>query len=557
MEAASALFADWLNSPPPPLLLLLLGPLIIPLVIFELVLCRLRPTKTKRPPPSRIDWPSAVDLAAQIRCGARSSRRLTEDCIARLECCEGVNAVTASCFEAALKTADAADAAIVSDSVPDDHRGLLWGVPVVIKECFEMPGLPFTAGIVGRRGRVGVETCPAIARLSGQPILATTNVSEACMFHESCNAIYGRTRNPHDPARTPGGSSGGCGALVAAGCSPLAVTSDVGGSTRIPALYCGNFGHKPTGGTVPNTRTLPVVYPTSLVSRYCQLGPTARHAVDLWPLLCKLAGPDGTDSMVRQDAQTRLLCANPHSVEVCKLKVIVLEELFMPWPLSSRLHPAMRRAQAVTAAALEGMGIQVERWGRCEMRARLPEMTFGFSIWAAMLGGAQPVPFRTLISDGRAPGDDLSFCGVLLEALRCLLCGGETVRHTLPAVALALIEDVESLFPSARVAMAKKGAVLRARLDKLLGDGTTVLLLPSLPTPAPRHHENLLRFPDVAQTAIFNVMQLPATAIPLGSEGGLPLGCQAVAGFGRDELSIALAIALERAGVARSVDACP
>ena len=157
------LVADWLASPPPPLLLLLLGPLVVPLVIFELAFFLLRSpskgqaygsgsgtatAKSRHVQTFIVDWPSAMELAAQIRRGELSSRKLTEDCIKKIEC-ERANAVTAVCFEAALKEADAADAAVASGSVPADHR-LLWGVPIVIKECFEMPGLPFTAGIGSR-----------------------------------------------------------------------------------------------------------------------------------------------------------------------------------------------------------------------------------------------------------------------------------------------------------------------------------------------------------------------------------------------------------------------
>ena len=179
-----------------------------------------------------------------------------------------------------------------------------------------MPALPFTAGIGSRRGCTGKALNPALARLHGHPLLATTNVSEACMFHETANVVYGRTRNPHDVTRSPGGSSGGCAAAVAHCAAPLAVTSDVGGSTRIPALYCGLFGHKPSGGTVPNTRTLPHVGADSLVSRYCQLGPTTRHAIDLWPLLCKMGGPDGADRATRLECKEALLASNPEAVDV-------------------------------------------------------------------------------------------------------------------------------------------------------------------------------------------------------------------------------------------------
>lgn len=575
------LVLDFIHSPPPLILLLLIGPLVLPIMLAELLFASrsallrkkvLRTTaqeaagRSSSPTASNLLRCSATELSHQIRTGKTTSRRLTEAAIAKVQLMEreGVCAVAAARFEEALREADAADAAVAGGTVPADWRGLLWGVPIFVKECFEMPALPYTAGIGSRRGRVGDVLNPAIARLHGQPIVATTNVSEACMFHESANVIYGRTRNPHDLTRSPGGSSGGCAALVAAGAAPLAVTSDVGGSTRIPALYTGLFGHKPTGGTVPNTRTLPHVAPTSLVGRYCQLGPTTRHAVDLHPLLCKLAGPDGADRMVRPEAKARLLATDPLGVDVRGLRVLVLTDPFLPWPMRSRLHPDLRDALSRAADALEGLGCAVTRLDGAAMRTALPEVPHAFSIWAAMLGAAQPVPFRQLISDGRRPDDALTVFGALREAAVCLLRGGASSRHTLPAIALALIEDLDAAFPTMRKAMIARGEALRARFDALLADGRTVLLVPSLLTPAPRHHENLLRFPDAAQTGLFNVMQLPATAVPIcaaaanGAQGGrsrrtdLPLGCQCVAGSGGDHLTLAVAIALERAGVARA-----
>lgn len=561
------LVVDFVRSPPPPVLLFLLGPLILPLVIFELVFAsRWAVRKAQQAAQRRCDpllQLSATELASRICSGKLTSRQLTELAIARLRQGEEelrLNAVAAARFDAALREADAADAAVASGSVPTDWRGALWGVPLVVKECFEMPALPFTAGIGSRRGCTGKALNPALARLHGHPLLATTNVSEACMFHETANVVYGRTRNPHDVTRSPGGSSGGCAAAVAHCAAPLAVTSDVGGSTRIPALYCGLFGHKPTGGTVPNSHTLPHVPPDSLVGRFCQLGPTSRHAIDLHPLLCKLAGPDGCDRMVRPDAKQRLLSigGDPLSVGVRSLRVLVLSEPFLPWALRSRLHPDLRRAQAEAAKALEGLGCEVQHLDGEAMRRLLPEVPHAFSIWAAMLGSAQAVPFRRLISDGRP--SELSVIGALREAVTSLVCGGASSRHTLPAIGLALVEELDALFPSVRQLMLRRGDALRARFDALLSDGRTVLLVPSLLTPAPRHHENLLRFPDAAQTGLFNVMQLPATAVPLppprgaqaGRRASLPLGCQLVSGFGSDHLTLAVAIALERAGVARS-----
>jgi fatty acid amide hydrolase 2 len=296
---------------------------------------------------------------------------------------------------------------------------------------------------------------------------------------------------------------------------------------------------------------MPRIGPNSLVSRFCQLGPTARHASDLWPLLSTLSGADGVDHVTRPEARANVDAADPIRVDVSGLKVYVFDEPFLPWPLRSRLHPEQRAAQRRAAAALADLGCSVVPIGR----DALPESSLAFSIWAAMLGSAQEVPFAEIISEG-AP-TTLGLFASIKEALLCVLQGGSTHRHTLPALGLAIVERLEENLPSMRAAMKEKGAKLRARLDRLLGDGRSVMLCPSLLTPAPRHHENMLRFADTCQTGLFNVMQLPATAVPMGRTergGGLPVGFQVVAGAAQDHVSIAVAMALEKAGVAKVVD---
>src|SRR5207237_4871758 len=131
-------------------------------------------------------------------------------------------------------------------------------------------------------------------RAAGAIPLGVTNLSELCMWMESNNRVYGRTGNAYDPRRTAGGSSGGEGAIVGAAGAPFGLGSDIGGSIRMPAFFNGVFGHKPTGGLVPNSGQFPMAHGPAL--RYLTTGPIARHAEDLMPLLRILAGPDGDDA---------------------------------------------------------------------------------------------------------------------------------------------------------------------------------------------------------------------------------------------------------------------
>src|SRR5262249_8717417 len=152
-----------------------------------------------------------------------------------------------------------------------------------------------TGGLYARRGKPATRDATAVKRLraAGAIPLGVTNVSELCMWMESANTVYGRTSNPYDLARTPGGRSGGEGAIVGAGASPVGLGSDVGGSIRMPAFFCGVFGHKPTGGLIPNTGQFPIAENDAL--RYLTTGPLCRRAEDLWPIVRTLAGPDGED----------------------------------------------------------------------------------------------------------------------------------------------------------------------------------------------------------------------------------------------------------------------
>ena len=193
---------------------------------------------------------SAQALAQLVRSGAISSVELTRHFIDRIERFDDdINAVVVRTFERALEDAAAADAALARS----EAIGPLHGLPLTIKESYVMAGTPATWGIEAQRDNVADADGVAVGRFraAGAHFLGKTNVPVDLGDIQSYNPIYGQTNNPWNLERTPGGSSGGSAAAVAAGFSALEAGSDIGGSIRTPAHFSGVFGHKPTWGIVP------------------------------------------------------------------------------------------------------------------------------------------------------------------------------------------------------------------------------------------------------------------------------------------------------------------
>lgn len=222
--------------------------------------------------------PSAIDLAAQIARGELSAVEATDAAIDRIERLDGpINAVVVRDFERAREQAKVADAYRTAG-----EAGPLNGVPVTVKESFNIAGLKTTWGFEHARDFVAQEDAHAVKRLksAGAVVLGKTNVPVALADLQSVNPIYGRTNNPHDLSRVPGGSSGGGAAALASGMVPLEFGSDIGGSIRTPCHFCGVIGLKPTYGAIlidghyaPGTAGAPSVLSMT--------GPMARSTDDL------------------------------------------------------------------------------------------------------------------------------------------------------------------------------------------------------------------------------------------------------------------------------------
>ena len=255
------------------------------------------PARPARAAVADLDFASALDAALAIRAGQVSSVELTTrmlDRIARLN--PKLNAIVVVTADAAVARARAADEA----RARRESWGPFHGVPITIKDTFEVAGVTTTAGAAALRTHVPARDAAVVARLkgAGAVILGKTNVPIFASDWQSYNTVYGQTNNPWDVARTPGGSTGGGAAALAAGLSYLEPGSDLAGSIRVPAHFCGIYGHKPTLDVVPMRGHIPpppgiVATPPSTLP---VAGPLARSAADLPAALEALGGPDGDEA---------------------------------------------------------------------------------------------------------------------------------------------------------------------------------------------------------------------------------------------------------------------
>jgi fatty acid amide hydrolase 2 len=473
-----------------------------------------RAAETTRPPTER----SALELARAIRTRELRALDVVEAHIEVLtRVAPRINAIAVDRFDSARTEAAAVDRRIAA-ATGDEELAPLLGVPFTVKESIAVRGMPSSAGLVARRDHRSPDSAPVVQRLldAGAIALGVTNTSELTLWIESYNPLYGRTSNPYDPTRTAGGSSGGEGAAVGSGGSPFGLASDIAGSIRIPAHFNGVFGHKPSTGLVPNTGMYP---PTEGPSgRMLGVGPLARRAEDLMPVLRLIAGADGTDPFARD-----LTLTDPASVSIEGLTVVTVEDSALTG-LSRELRDARERA----VGALIAQGARPRRvTARTWRRAILPYMTTlqagssGSTSGLLVDAGAEPPTWRTLLSR-RAP---------YTLPVRLALAAGMLPEANESALHERLLDD---------------GRRLADELINAIGDG--VLLHPAHPRVAPRHGRTIGRLWLLTPAAVFNLAGVPVTQVPLGlSDGGMPLGVQVAAGIDNDHISIAVALALERA----------
>jgi fatty acid amide hydrolase 2 len=476
---------------------------------------------------------SVLSLARAIRARELSASEVVEVYIERHQrLAPRINALAADRFGLARQEAAVADE-LLRSARRDDHLPPLLGVPFTVKESIALAGMPQSAGLVARKDCLATVSAPAVQRLldAGAIALGVTNTSELTLWIETSNRLYGRTNNPYDRARTAGGSSGGEGAAVGSGASPFGLAADIAGSIRVPALFCGVFGHKPSSGLVPNTGTYPGT--PGPAGRMLGVGPLTRYAEDLIALLSIIAGtseadrgrPDG--ALGDRDpgrGPPEVPRGDPADVSLRGLRVVTLKESSL-LPISRELHDARERAAGALAAAgarLERVALRSWRHAWLPFVATLQAEAEQTTLSLLAAAGAKRPTWRSLLSP-RGP-------------------------HTLPTrITLAPELLPQGSEPPGRKRLLAAAHELVGELAETIGDG--VLLHPAHPRVAPRHGRTLGRPWLLNSCAVFNLAGVPVTEVPLGlsATSGLPLGIQVAAGMNRDHVSIAVAIELERA----------
>ena len=279
------------------------------------------------------EFGTASQLACALREKRISSLELVNRSIARIETLDTrINAVIARDFDKARADAVLADKGLAAG----DRRPLL-GLPMTVKEAFNVAGLPTTWGLPPFKDFRPPQDALIVtrAKTAGAIVLGKTNVPLLLADYQSYNDIYGTTNNPWDLTRTPGGSSGGSAAALAAGYVPLELGSDIGGSLRVPAVFCGVYAHKPSQGLVPSRgHTPPGVPPGPDHVDLAVVGPMARSAADLSLLLDVIAGPDEPLATGYQ-----LALRPPRHTRLTDFRVLVLNS-----------HPLLPTALAITSA---------------------------------------------------------------------------------------------------------------------------------------------------------------------------------------------------------------
>jgi fatty acid amide hydrolase len=443
------------------------------------------------------EW-SAVELAATIKRGEVSAAAAVEAYIARIEEVNPrLNALVIRRYDQARAEALEVD----RRRAAGEPLGPLAGVPVTIKECLDLAGTPATFGLPSRRAVAAAHDEKHVARLraAGAIVLGKTNVAQLLLFVETDNPVYGRTNHPQDPERSPGGSSGGEGALLGAGASALGLGTDLGGSVRVPASFCGVVALKPTAGRCDDLGRFSI--PLGQRAIASQVGVLARRVADVALGMEVINGgahpePDGS-------LAAAMPLRDPAAVDLPRLRVAFYTDdgTFTP-------APAVARAVREAVSALEVRGATAAPWAPPDA-AHARDLFFGilagdgFAGCRRMLGRDRRDPrIAKLEMAARAKG--------LVDVLLGISGRGRLRREVIANYGHADTDHYWSLVE----------AIVGYRqrfLDAL--SGFDVIVGPATALPAVRHGATEELILAGAYSCLYNVLGWPAGVVPVTRVG--------------------------------------
>lgn len=467
---------------------------------------------------------SAKQLAEMIRNKQVTSEQVIQVYISRVKEVNVVlNAVVEDRFERALQEARAVDKLIASNKKSDqqlrDELPLL-GVPITVKESIAVEGMSNRAGEVDTKHPRATRDAE-IVRLckdAGAIPICVTNTPELCMFFEAYNRITGRTVNPYDTTRTPAGSSGGEAALLGSGASVIGLGSDIAGSLRLPAMFTGVYGHKPTPGTVSIDGHVPGCGDRNW-NFYFATGPMTRYAEDMPLMLSVLAKPEAKSALKLQE---------PVTLENIKFYYMenISKSIFAS-TIDREIISAMRKF-IQHLENNKGISVKEENFKRMEN---------AFAISIPCMASMDQV--ECTFYDPKT--QKFTIGKQILQYLTC------QSNRNLNVILYGIMKKTMSVFMKNTVRKSEIAAQkLRQEFLDLLGDNG-VFLFPTFPSPAYYHYGTYYNISNVEYMSIFNVLGLPVTNCPMGyNRQGLPIGIQVVTSPNNDRLTFAVAQEIEK-----------
>ncbi|PZC75521.1 hypothetical protein B5X24_HaOG206011 [Helicoverpa armigera] len=513
---------------------------------------------------------SAAELAEAIRNGEITSEKLVTIYIERVkEVNPYINAVVDERYRAATEDAKAVDRQIEEAKKNGTFEDLvkakpLLGVPFTVKESCSLAGLSNSVGCLenaGRRATTDGGVVSLVKKAGAIPLLVS-NTPELCLGWETTNLLRGTTNNPYCLNRTPGGSSGGEAALLSSAASALSVSSDIAGSIRLPAAFCGVFGHKPTPGLMCDRP-----YRAALLSSAASalsVSSDIAGSIRLPAAFCGVFGHKPTPGIISIEGHIptlsdenfpKFLTVGPMTRRADDLKLLMnimagehnhlnldvpvdMKDVKVHYMFEATDSVALLKVESCINDAIRNAVAYLEKDCGCTVsEEKFKDLEDSVEISVSVFFSMKDIP--NLLQDPANPKRDKS---LIVELIKYMFGGGS---RSLQGLSFSVINRSHLFIPDSRRGYYNgKANKLREHMQKVLGDNG-VFIYPVFISQAHHHNQVFLKASGVMYTMAFNILGMPATTVPMGLYKGLPVGVQVIAAPNQDRLCLAVAKQLE------------